>query len=78
MACILDARADAPLLKPVACCALRSSIHKADAALAGGRPAQRRILVVAVAIRAPEETIAILELISSVVVAIPADYTRYR
>ena len=42
-----------------------------------GRPAQRRILAVAAAIRAPEEMIAILELISSVVVAIPTDYTRY-
>ena len=30
-----DARADALWLKRVACCALRSSIHKADAALAG-------------------------------------------
>jgi hypothetical protein len=40
--------------------------------------AQRRILIVAAAIRAPEEMIAILELISSVVVAIPTDYTRYR
>jgi len=33
---------------------------------------------VAAAIRAPEEMIAILELIGSVVVAIPTDYTRYR
>ena len=32
-------------------------------------------VVVALAIRAPEEMIAILELISSVVVAIPTDYT---
>jgi hypothetical protein len=66
------------VLKRVACCALRSSIHKADAALTGGRPTQRRILVVAVAIRASVEMIPILKLISSVVVAIPTDYTRYR
>jgi hypothetical protein len=46
-----EERADA-LLKPMAGYAPRSSIHKADAALAGGRPAPQRILVLAVEIKA--------------------------
>jgi len=41
-------------------------------------PPQQRIFVIAVAIKAPKEMITILELIGSVVVAVPADYTRYR
>ena len=46
------------MLKRVACCALRSSILKADAALAGGRPPNDEFLI-----KAPEEMIPILELI---------------
>jgi hypothetical protein len=71
-----DARADARLLKRGACCALRSSIQTRRSLAYD--PTNDEFLEVAAAITAPEEMIAILELISSVVVAIPTDYTRYR
>jgi hypothetical protein len=72
-----EERTDA-LLKPVACCAPRSSIHKADAALAvAADPPQQRILVFAVEIKTPGGNASqFLELIGSVVVAVPTDYTR--
>ena len=63
------------LLKPVACCAPRSSIHKADAALAGGRAVLTTILVLAV--DSPRRKCSeFLDLIGSIVVAVPANKCR--
>jgi len=73
-----EERADA-LLKPVACCAPGSSIHRGDAALAAGRPDPTTKSCTGSGDKGPGgNDHNFLELIGSVAVAVPADYTRYR
>src|SRR6266568_5969551 len=62
----------------VGCSAPRSSIHEVDAVLAGGRATATTNSCTGNRDKAPRgKRSQFLELIGSVAVAVPADYTRY-
>jgi hypothetical protein len=61
-----------------ACCAPRSSIHEVDAVLVGGRATPTTNSCTGNRDKAPRRKCSqFLDLIGSVAVAVPADYTRY-
>jgi hypothetical protein len=61
----------------VGCSAPRSPIHEVDAVLAGGRATATTNSCTGNRDKAPRKCSQFLELIGSVAVAVPADYTRY-